>query len=185
MKNTLKHMLIGLTAFVATSAIAVPSVVFTPTTVRIKDIPRGTSQTAILNITNPSLTQRTNTLSLVLDPIYDSVGGTNLVWLRSSVPSTLIVNSYTNTAGGWSSNLTLTAYTQNWTSSNQFAEATLTLIDQTGLTSAVPVRVSVSGIYAPSLTNRWLNIDGTTNVVVVIPQSVGAPIIYQWLQNSP
>ena len=152
-------------------------------TIQMDAIPRGTSQSAVLNVFNNSLGATVVGLSISQDPIWDPTGGTNLVWLRSSQLTAVALSAYTNANALSSTNFTLTANTSGWSVTNQYATAVLTITNTAGYTYTVPVVASTTGVYSPITTNRFLNVDGTTNVVIVIQRSNGAPYI-NWYPNN-
>lgn len=165
--------MLAVTALISASA---ANLIFSTTNLQLPTLPRGTSQTAVLTVMNASGGITTNTLTVTQDVIYDSVGGTNLVWLRPTSGTMILgANGLTN--------LTFTVTTAGWTSTNQSASASLAITNSAG-SYTIPLIQNAKGLYSPVQTNIWLNLDGTTNTVIIQQQSQGAPILDWKQQNS-
>ena len=144
--------------------------------ITIANIPRGSTGTAVLSIFNASGATVTNTISIAQDAIYDASGNL-LTWLTKNATTVIQTN------GQAASSVTFTASTASWTVTNQMATAVITVANANG-SYAIPLVASASNLYAPTLTNRFLNVDGTTNVVIVIPTSQGGKQVYSWGINQ-
>lgn len=174
--NKIKQILAASLVMGFLTPILAANLVFNYSAITVDGLQRGGSTTVSVSVYNNSGGVVTNTISLAQQAVYD-VNSSLLTWLSASPTTTLIQSNYSG------SNIVLTVNTAGWTSTNQYATASLNITNANGGYS-IPLMVGTTGIYSPITTNVFVDpINSKTNTIIVIQETTGNPRIWSWTRS--